>query len=111
VEEGGEEEKVGIADPLEPFNRAMYHFNDKLYFWVLKPVAQGYQKIVPSAHGWCGQSLFEPRLTNPFRQLPAPGKPERRSYRIGPLPGKYPLGHRRTNGPCRESGYKAFQTG
>jgi phospholipid-binding lipoprotein MlaA len=47
VEEGGEEEKAGIADPLEPFNRAMYHFNDTLYFWVLKPVAQGYQKVVP----------------------------------------------------------------
>ena len=47
VEEGGQEEKTGIADPLEPFNRAMYHFNDKLYFWVLKPVAQGYQKVVP----------------------------------------------------------------
>jgi phospholipid-binding lipoprotein MlaA len=50
VEEGGEgggEAKVGIADPLEPFNRAMYHFNDKLYFWVLKPVAQGYKAIVP----------------------------------------------------------------
>ena len=47
VEEGGEEVKAGIADPLEPFNRAMYHFNDKLYFWVLKPVAQGYRKIVP----------------------------------------------------------------
>jgi phospholipid-binding lipoprotein MlaA len=36
-----------IADPIEPFNRAMYHFNDKLYFWVLKPVATGYGKVVP----------------------------------------------------------------
>jgi phospholipid-binding lipoprotein MlaA len=41
------EERVEIADPLEPFNRAMYHFNDKLYFWMLKPVAQGYGKVVP----------------------------------------------------------------
>jgi phospholipid-binding lipoprotein MlaA len=41
------EEKVEIADPLEPFNRAMHQFNDKLYFWALKPVAQGYQKVVP----------------------------------------------------------------
>jgi phospholipid-binding lipoprotein MlaA len=47
VEEEGEEERVGIADPLEPFNRAMYHFNDKLYFWVLKPIAQGYRMVVP----------------------------------------------------------------
>jgi phospholipid-binding lipoprotein MlaA len=41
------EEKVEIADPLEPFNRAMHQFNDKLYFWALKPVAQGYKKVVP----------------------------------------------------------------
>jgi phospholipid-binding lipoprotein MlaA len=25
----------------------MYHVNDKLYFWALKPLAQGYSKIVP----------------------------------------------------------------
>jgi phospholipid-binding lipoprotein MlaA len=41
------EEKVEIADPLEPFNRAMHQFNDKLYFWALKPVAQGYKMVVP----------------------------------------------------------------
>jgi len=41
------EERLEIADPLEPFNRAMHQFNDKLYFWALKPVAQGYQKVVP----------------------------------------------------------------
>ncbi len=41
------EEKPTIADPLEPFNRAMFQFNDKMYFWVLKPVAQGYNKVVP----------------------------------------------------------------
>jgi len=36
-----------IADPIEPWNRAMYHFNDKLYFWVLKPVAIGYKAALP----------------------------------------------------------------
>lgn len=41
------EERIEIADPIEPFNRAMYHFNDKLYFWALKPVAQGYKAVVP----------------------------------------------------------------
>lgn len=41
------EERVEIADPLEPFNRAMHQFNDKLYFWALKPVAQGYNMVVP----------------------------------------------------------------
>ena len=42
-----QEERVEIADPLEPFNRATHQFNDKLYFWALKPVAQGYKAIVP----------------------------------------------------------------
>jgi phospholipid-binding lipoprotein MlaA len=46
-EDTNKEERVEIADPLEPFNRAIYHFNDKLYFWMLKPVAQGYGKVVP----------------------------------------------------------------
>jgi phospholipid-binding lipoprotein MlaA len=36
-----------VADPLEPFNRAMFVVNDRLYFWVLKPVAQGYRTVVP----------------------------------------------------------------
>ena len=39
---------VHVADPIEPFNRAMYHFNDKFYFWVLKPVARGYRYLVPT---------------------------------------------------------------
>lgn len=41
------EERVEIADPLEPINRAVHQFNDKLYFWALKPVAQGYKAVVP----------------------------------------------------------------
>ncbi|MDQ5985754.1 MAG: hypothetical protein CSYNP_01471 [Syntrophus sp. SKADARSKE-3] len=47
VDASAGKEETGIADPLEPFNRAMYQFNDKFYFWVLKPVAQGYSKVLP----------------------------------------------------------------
>jgi phospholipid-binding lipoprotein MlaA len=36
-----------VPDPLEPFNRAMFTFNDRLYFWALKPVAKGYRAIAP----------------------------------------------------------------
>lgn len=42
-----EESVKNIADPLEPINRLFFHINDKLYFWVLKPVASGYRTIVP----------------------------------------------------------------
>lgn len=47
MDDTADEEKAALADPIEPFNRAMYHFNDKLYFWALKPVAQGYKVVVP----------------------------------------------------------------
>jgi phospholipid-binding lipoprotein MlaA len=47
TEESKEGEAPTIADPIEPFNRAMFEFNDKLYFWLLKPVAQGYKAVVP----------------------------------------------------------------
>jgi len=36
-----------ISDPLEPINRAFFVFNDKLYFWFLKPVARGYKTVAP----------------------------------------------------------------
>jgi len=51
TEEGQPPESEGtsgqIADPLYPWNNAMYHFNDKLYFWVMKPVAKRYSTVFP----------------------------------------------------------------
>lgn len=41
------EDLTEIFDPLEPFNRAMFHVNDKLYFYFMKPVAQGYNFVLP----------------------------------------------------------------
>ena len=41
------EEIVQMPDPLEPLNRAFFHFNDKFYFWLMKPVATGYKAVVP----------------------------------------------------------------
>jgi phospholipid-binding lipoprotein MlaA len=46
-DEEEEEEIVEIADPIYYWNKGMYHFNDKLYFWVLKPVARGYRWALP----------------------------------------------------------------
>jgi phospholipid-binding lipoprotein MlaA len=76
-----EEEVVGseelrIADPIEPWNRAMYHVNDKFYFWLLKPTAKGYKYVVPEAvRGLVSnfyQNLEAPvRIVNNFLQ----GKP------------------------------------
>jgi phospholipid-binding lipoprotein MlaA len=66
VEEENAPAKAGIADPLEPFNRAMYHFNDKLYFWALKPVARGYGKIVPEV-ARVGVRNFFSNIASPIR--------------------------------------------
>src|SRR3989442_6960197 len=35
------------AAPLEPFNRAMFSFNDAVEGAVIKPVAKGYRAVVP----------------------------------------------------------------
>lgn len=35
-----------IYDPIEPFNRGMFWVNDKLYFYLFKPIARGY-RVVP----------------------------------------------------------------
>lgn len=35
-------------DPLEPINRVTYRFNDTVDRWFLKPVAKGYNQVVPS---------------------------------------------------------------
>jgi phospholipid-binding lipoprotein MlaA len=40
-------EVVLIPDPFIEMNKGLYHFNDKLYFWLLKPVARGYGFIIP----------------------------------------------------------------
>ncbi|MDR9436570.1 MAG: VacJ family lipoprotein [Thiohalophilus sp.] len=37
----------GQSDPLEPYNRAMYKFNDTVDRAVLRPVAQAYKDTVP----------------------------------------------------------------
>ena len=36
-----------IPDPLESLNRFAFKFNDKLYFWIMKPAASGYNAVVP----------------------------------------------------------------
>lgn len=36
-----------VHDPLEPMNRFFFNFNDKLYFWAIKPVSTVYAKVIP----------------------------------------------------------------
>ena len=59
---------VHVADPIAPFNRAMFYFNDKFYFWVLKPVARGYRYIVPTPVR-TGVNNFFYNLITPVRMV------------------------------------------
>jgi len=42
-----DDQELEVWDPIEPFNRGMFWFNDKLYFYLLKPVAKGYRFVAP----------------------------------------------------------------
>ena len=57
---------LSMPDPLETFNRAMFHVNDKLYFWVLKPVARGYRAVMPQTARTGVQNFFN-NLLAPLR--------------------------------------------
>jgi phospholipid-binding lipoprotein MlaA len=57
-----------IRDPLEPINRAVFAFNDKAYFWVMKPVAQGYRAVVPEPARVSVRNFFS-NLATPIRFL------------------------------------------
>jgi len=61
-----EEIEKTIPDPIEPVNRAFFKFNDRLYFWVLKPVATGYKAVLPE-DGRIGVRNFFSNLTTPIR--------------------------------------------
>ena len=53
-------------DYLEPWNRLMFDFNDRLYFLVLKPVVEGYVYISP-VYVRVGVSNFFSNLSFPIR--------------------------------------------
>jgi phospholipid-binding lipoprotein MlaA len=47
-----------ISDPIEGYNRVIHAFNDKLYYYFLKPVAKGYSFIVPKPARVCVNRVF-----------------------------------------------------
>lgn len=55
-----------VSDPLSGYNRFMFNVNDKLYFWILKPVARGYGAVVPEG-GRVAISRFFKNLSFPVR--------------------------------------------
>ncbi len=42
-----EMEATFVKDPIQPFNRAVFGFNDKVYYWFFRPLSKGYETVVP----------------------------------------------------------------
>ncbi len=59
-----------IADPLEPINRVFFTFNDKFYFWAVKPVTRAYGFIVPEWGRMRVRNLFD-NIQAPARMINA----------------------------------------
>jgi phospholipid-binding lipoprotein MlaA len=62
------EEELTVWDPIEPVNRGVFWFNDKLYFYLLKPVARGYRAVVPEPARESVGNFFH-NLASPVRVL------------------------------------------
>ncbi len=79
-----DEPHASIADPLEPVNRVIFHFNDKLYFWLLKPAAKGYSAVVPEPARRGVKNFFN-NITFPvrFANCVFQGKFEGAGYEFG----------------------------
>ncbi|MCC6302449.1 MAG: VacJ family lipoprotein [Gammaproteobacteria bacterium] len=68
-DEFGEDDGEIIADPLEPMNRAIFAFNDRLYFYVLKPTARAY-RVLPQGMRVSVSNFFS-NLAAPIRMVNA----------------------------------------
>lgn len=66
--EFAENEKEELSDPFSGYNRGMTVFNDKLYTWVLDPVARGFRYVLPE-YSRRGISNFFHNLLYPLRLI------------------------------------------
>ena len=42
-----EMEATFVKDPIQPFNRSIFTFNDKVYYYFFRPLSNGYKAVVP----------------------------------------------------------------
>lgn len=64
--ESEEYEGPSVPDPLEPINRFFFQFNDKIYFWLVKPVCRVYGTFLPPGLRQSMKNAFE-NLQTPIR--------------------------------------------
>lgn len=63
-----QESEEYVIDRFEPVNRVFFEFNDKMYIWVMEPVATVYSHAVPSDIRMCFHNFFR-NLEEPVRFL------------------------------------------
>jgi phospholipid-binding lipoprotein MlaA len=61
-----EDLQSNASDPLSGYNIAMTNFNDKFYFYIIKPIAKGYKVVMPKKARTCVQNFFH-NLLFPIR--------------------------------------------
>lgn len=61
-------DQATIPDPMEKLNRVFFEFNDKLYFWVLKPVSKGYSTVISYDLRQCIGNFFD-NISSPISML------------------------------------------
>lgn len=67
VPKAGETSGAPQTDPWENFNRAMFDFNDTMYFWVFKPVSTGYAILIPQPARVGVANVYENVVRFPIR--------------------------------------------
>jgi len=84
-DEYAEQEDVElIPDPFIEMNTGFYHFNDKMYFWVLKPVSRGYGFIIPEELRMAIRNVFyNVRFPVRFINCLLQGKVRKSGYEFG----------------------------
>ena len=68
ADEYATEETPSAYDPIEPCNRVIHVFNDRLFLWVIDPIASGYAYVIPEAPRRGVDNFFE-NLAAPIRIL------------------------------------------
>jgi len=84
-DEYADEEEVELTpDPFIGLNKGFYHFNDKMYFWVFKPVSRGYGFIIPEELRMAIRNVFyNIRFPVRFINCLLQGKGRKASYEFG----------------------------
>lgn len=74
LDDYGDQPVAMIADPIEPWNRFWFHFNDIFFLYVAKPAYEGWKYITPQflrtgLSNMLGNTLFPMRFINNILQL------------------------------------------